>query len=285
MAFIMRRTRPERFVQMGLSITHLGSGSKGNSTLIASERAKILIDQGFSGRQLELRLKEINIHPSEIDAIIISHHHGDHSSGAAIAHKRWGVPLFANFQTAAALGYDLIHQVTIFENLERMEFSDLSVLPIPVPHDKAHNVGFIISHHGSTERAAIFSDLGSWTDEIISHIAGCSHISIEANYDEKLLWNGPYSPRLKERISGRGGHLSNKQTGLFLKEVVSKYTKSIVLTHLSEKNNRPYLAESTVLFHIGELFEGDIAVTSQSGPQFSHYIGANEEKAKVIEIL
>lgn len=270
---------------MGLSITHLGSGSSGNSTLIASPKAKILIDQGFSGRQLEIRLKEIGIHPSEIDAIIISHHHGDHGGGAAISHKRWGIPLFANFRTAAALGFDLVNQVTIFENLERMEFLDLSVLPIPVPHDGADNVGFVIGHHDSIERAAIFSDLGSWTDEIIAHVSGCSHISIEANYDEKLLWNGPYSPRLKERISGRGGHLSNEQTGLFLKEIVDKSTKSIVLTHLSEKNNRPYLAESTVLYHIDEIFEGDIAIAGQKGPQFSHYIATDESEAKVIEIL
>ena len=98
-------------------------------------------------------------------------------------------------------------------------------------------------------------------------------ISIEANYDHRRLWNGPYANSLKERISGRGGHLSNEQTGELLSKVVNERTKSLVLTHLSKQNNRPHLAESTVLYHIDEIFEGDIAISLQDGPTFCNYIG------------
>lgn len=261
------------FRHMSLSITHLGTGSKGNATLLATDTSKVLIDQGFSGKELERRLRQLEIDPTEIDGIVISHHHGDHGGGAAIANKRWGIPLFSNFRTAGALGLDLVSGVTLFEDLERMEIgTDISLLPVPVPHDGADNVGFIVSR-GSGERAAVFTDLGSWTDEIIQHLQGCSHISIEANYDHRRLWDGPYAYSLKERISSRGGHLSNQQTGELLSKVVSERTKSIVLTHLSEQNNQPHLAESAVLYHIDELFEGDIAISLQEGPHFTHFIG------------
>ena len=261
---------------MSLSITHLGSGSRGNSTLIESEDTKILIDNGFSGRQLEKRLSVMELTPQNIDGIIISHHHGDHGGGAAIAHKKWGIPLWSNFRTAAALGLDLLNEVTLFENLERIDINQqISILPVPVPHDGADNVGFIVNGKGN-ERAAVVTDLGSWTDELVNHLGSCSHISIESNYDVELLWNGPYNESLKRRITGRGGHLSNEQTGKLMAEVVSSKTKSIVLSHLSKQNNKPHLAESSVLYHIDEIFEGDIAISQQDGPEFTHFIGQSE---------
>ena len=136
-------------------------------------------------------------------------------------------------------------------------------------------MGFIASKGGG-ERAAVFTDLGSWTDEIIQHLKGCAHISMEANYDQRKLWNGPYANSLKERISGRGGHLSNTQSGELLSKVVNNRTKSIVLSHLSNQNNRPHLAESTVLYHIDEIFEGDIAISLQDGPSFSNFVGQSD---------
>ena len=261
---------------MSLSLTHLGTGSRGNATLVESGDAKILIDQGFSGKQLEKRLARMEIRPEEIDAIVLTHHHGDHGGGASIAQRRWNIPIFCNDRTATALNLDL-KGVQLFENLDALEFADdLALLPVPVPHSGADNVAFIASHRG--ERGAVITDLGSWTDELVNHVSGCQHISIEANYDYNRLWNGPYPMRLKERIAGRGGHLSNDQTGEFLSKVVSKDTRSIVLTHLSEKNNAPHLAESTVLYHVDDLFEGDIRVSLQDGPEFTHHIGQSESE-------
>ena len=261
-------------LDMSLAFTHLGTGSRGNATLIESSNAKILIDQGFSGKQLEARLARMEIKPSEIDAIVLTHHHGDHGGGAAIAERRWGIPIYCNDRTATALNLDL-RNVQLFESLEALTFDeDLALLPVPVPHTGADNVAFVASHKG--ERGAVITDLGSWTDELVNHVSGCQHISIEANYDNNRLWNGPYPMRLKDRIAGRGGHLSNDQTGQFLSNVVSKDTRSIVLTHLSEKNNAPHLAESTVLYHLDDLFEGDIQISLQDGPEFTHHIGQTE---------
>jgi len=259
---------------MSLSFTHLGTGSRGNATLVESGDAKVLIDQGFSGKQLEIRLARMDIKPQEIDAIVLTHHHSDHGGGASIAQRRWDIPIFCNDRTATALNLDL-RNVHLFESLEVLEFADdLALLPVPVPHSGADNVAFIASHRG--ERGAVITDLGSWTDELVNHVSGCQHISIEANYDHQRLWNGPYPMRLKDRIAGRGGHLSNDQTGQFLSQVVDKETRSLVLTHLSEKNNAPHLAESTVLHQIDELFEGDIRISLQDGPEFTHHIGQTE---------
>ena len=260
---------------MGMTLTHLGTGSRGNATLLETEHAKVLIDQGFSGAQLEKRLGRLKIHPTDIDFIFISHHHGDHGGGAAIAQKRWNINVQANHRTAEELG--LIPELThYFESLDMIHVGpDLVVLPVPVPHSGADNVAFIASHNGG--RAAVITDLGSWTEELVTHVRGCEHIAIEANYDHNRLMNGPYPYSLKNRISGRGGHLSNSQTGQFLAQVCTPATKSISLTHLSEKNNRPHLAESTVLYHIDEVFTGDISISLQDGPERSHYIAKSEQ--------
>ena len=261
-------------LDMSLAFTHLGTGSRGNATLVESGDAKVLIDQGFSGKQLETRLARMDIRPQEIDAIVLTHHHGDHGGGASIAQRRWDIPIYCNDRTATALNLDL-RNVHLFESLEALDFADdLALLPVPVPHSGAVIVAFIASVRG--ERGAVITDLGAWTDELVNHVSGCQHISIEANYDNKRLWNGPYPMRLKDRIAGRGGHLSNDQTGQFLSHVVDKNTRSIVLTHLSEKNNAPHLAESTVLYHLDDLFEGDIQISLQDGPEFTHHIGQSE---------
>lgn len=256
---------------MKLRITHLGTGSRGNSTLLESDDVKVLLDQGFSGAQLEKRLAMLNIHPTEIDCALISHHHGDHGGGACIAQKKWEMQILANERTAMELGLDP-KLTTYFGPLDVVRIGEkLSILTVPVPHSGADNVAFVASYEG--ERAAVITDLGDWTDELVKHVRGCQHISVEANYDVKKLDSGPYPYSLKERIRSRGGHLSNQQTGQFLAEVCTKDTRSIVLTHLSDKNNSPHLAESTVLYYIGDMFEGDIQISKQDGPDVTHYIG------------
>lgn len=264
-------TRWDFDVHMTLKITHLGTGSRGNSTLLETDEVKVLIDQGFSGAQLAKRLGLLGILPEEIDCALISHHHGDHGGGASIAQRKWEMQILANERTAQELNLDPM-LTSYFDSLDIIRIGDeLSVLPVPVPHSGSDNVAFIASYRG--ERAAVITDLGSWTDELVKHVYGCEHISIEANYDENRLNSGPYPFSLKERIRGRGGHLSNNQTGEFLAEVCTKATRSIVLTHLSEKNNSPHLAESTVLYHISEIFDGDIHISLQDGPEMTHYIG------------
>ena len=160
--------------------------------------------------------------------------------------------------------------------MERLHISDnLSLLPVCVPHDDADNVA-IIASNGEGKRAAIVTDLGEPTIELMKHLSGCEHISIEANYDLNKLISGPYPPSLKKRITGRGGHLSNEQAADILAEVLHPKLKSIVLCHLSEKNNAPHLAESEVLHQIGDNFQGVLSISRQEGPDFSNLLGQSD---------
>ena len=267
---------------MGLRITHLGSGSRGNSTLLESENCKVLIDCGFSLKQTERRLSRISIEPREIDAIFVTHHHGDHSKSALKASQKWGSRLYCNLETAMKLGWNPISDCRTFGNLERININEeISVLPIPIPHDDAENIALIVSN-GDGNRAGFVTDLGEATVELKRHLKGCAHISIEANYDHSKLMQGPYPDSLKRRITSRGGHLSNSQTAEILNEVMTPELKTIVLCHLSDKNNAPHLAESEVLMRIGEEFKGMIFISEQSGPEFKIVIGEKNLETKIM---
>ena len=262
------QTSPQVMFVMGLQITHLGSGSRGNSTLLESDDCKVLIDCGFSLKQIEKRLFRAEVDPGLIDAIFVTHHHGDHSKSALMASKKWGSRLYCNIETAMKMGWNPISDCRTFGSLERVEVrNEISVLPIPIPHDDAENIALIVSN-GDGNRAGFVTDLGEATVELKRHLRGCTHISIEANYDHSKLMQGPYPDSLKRRISGRGGHLSNSQTAEILREIMNPGLKSIVLCHLSDKNNAPHIAESEVLMRIGDEFKGEIFISEQSGPNF-----------------
>jgi phosphoribosyl 1,2-cyclic phosphodiesterase len=266
---------------MGIGITHLGSGSRGNATIVSSGDCNVLVDCGFSLKQTEKRLGIAGFEPNAIDSIVVTHHHKDHSGSALRASKKWDSKLHCNLGTASKMGWDFVEECTTFGNLERVQFSsELSMLPVPVPHDDADNVALIASD-GDGDRAAIVTDLGEAPQDLIKHLSGCKHISIEANYDHQRLVGGPYPDSLKRRISGRGGHLSNRQAGEILLEVLHDDLESIVLCHLSEKNNAPHLAESEVLMSIGDEFAGNISISKQLGPEFSYWTGQTEPNSIV----
>ncbi|MBF27237.1 MAG: MBL fold metallo-hydrolase [Euryarchaeota archaeon] len=269
-------------IGVGLQITHLGSGSRGNCTLLESDNCKVLIDCGFSLKQTEKRLSRIEIEPSSIDAILITHHHGDHSRSALKASQKWDAKLYCNIETAIKMGWNPILDCRTFGNLERININEeISVLPIPIPHDDAENIALIVSN-GDGNRAGFVTDLGEATVELKRHLKGCAHISIEANYDHSKLMQGPYPDSLKRRITSRGGHLSNSQTAEILNEVMTPELKTIVLCHLSDKNNAPHLAESEVLMRIGEEYKGMIFISEQSGPEFKIVIGEKNLETKIM---
>tara|TARA_B100000575_G_scaffold1544_1_gene1167 strand:- start:10553 stop:11443 length:891 start_codon:yes stop_codon:yes gene_type:complete len=263
-------------IAVTLEITHLGSGSRGNSVLLSTPESKVMIDCGFSLKKIESKLDKMDVNPHDIDTILVTHHHSDHSKSAFRASKKWGCNLISNAETARRLEWGGVSRLKIFSELERIEAGvDISLLPVPVPHDDAENVA-VIACGKNGKRAAVVTDLGEVTTELISHLKKCDHISIEANYDHDRLMRGGYPDSLKRRVSGRGGHLSNYQTAKALQEIVHPGLRSIVLCHLSESNNLPHIAESEVLMGICESFNGSLRISKQDGPEFSNYIGQSD---------
>jgi phosphoribosyl 1,2-cyclic phosphodiesterase len=220
----------------------LGSGSDGNATLVEGGSARVLLDAGLGPRQLAERLQSAGVDPAALDAVFLSHEHGDHARGAAAFSRRWGVPLAATRKTLDAAGFDLarLPPVQPIEPGETRTIRRLSVRALSVPHDAARPLAFVVA----TERSALghATDLGHLSRGLVSAFAACETVLLESNYDPAMLRDGPYPWSLKERILGPFGHLSNGDAARLLEKGLGPCCRVVVLAHLSRRNNHPELA-------------------------------------------
>jgi len=220
----------------------LGSGSAGNSTLVEGTRGRLLIDCGLSARETARRLEQVGCEPRSIDAVVISHEHGDHVRGAARFSRRFGVPVRTTISTARAAGLaepdvaGLIHT----EAGRPFTVGDLEVRPFSVPHDAVDNVGLIVECGGT--RLGYATDLGHPSTLVMETLRDCDVLVTEANHDPDLLREGPYPWSVKQRILGRHGHLSNNEMAEVVAGVATARTRHLFLAHMSETNNTPALA-------------------------------------------
>jgi len=222
----------------------LGSGSSGNATLIEAGAARLLVDAGLSARDLAERLESAGVDPASLDAVLLSHEHGDHARGAASFARRWGVPLAATAGTEAALGIDPEKAVP-FQRLlpgSTHRFGEALVRPIPVPHDAAEPVAFVVEAGG--RRFGHATDLGHLTRGLVAAFRHCDALLIESNHDPALLRQGPYPWSLKERILSPLGHLSNRDVARYLHTGLGSECRTVVLAHISEKNNHTELVRA-----------------------------------------
>ena len=226
------------------SITALYSGSKGNSVLIESENAKILIDAGKSARSLCTALCEIGKSIDEIDAIFITHEHRDHVSALEVLLKKHKIPVHIVGASARKL---LLKGLSVYEELIcihppvfTVELGDMKITSFPTPHDSEFSVGYTVEI--GEKRIGYATDIGYITNEIKGALCGCESVVLECNHDVDMLMNGPYPPDLKLRIRSNRGHLSNSDCAEFASELCFLGTKNILLAHLSEENNDPSLA-------------------------------------------
>jgi phosphoribosyl 1,2-cyclic phosphodiesterase len=232
---------------MAFKLCVLASGSKGNCTVMATESTRILIDAGLSGKETDRRLREAGWELDAIDAICVSHEHDDHKASLGILQRRLGVPLYSNAGTIEALERTPKQsglEWRVFTNGSPFEVGDLLVEPFSVPHDSYDPVGFIVK--AGDIRIGIVTDMGTPTELIRQRLRGCRAIVMEANHDEGMLRDAPRPWSLKQRISGRQGHLSNAQAGDLLAEVAGERLEVVFLAHLSDDCNAPALAEKTV---------------------------------------
>jgi len=224
-------------------LASLGSGSRGNGTLIQLGSELFLVDCGFTLKQTEARLERLELKAADISAVLVTHEHSDHMSGvAALAHK-YALPVYATYGTlncAAAARGSLIGR-TIDAHMP-IRIGDVTVQPVVVPHDAREPVQFVF-HHGDT-RIGVISDLGHVTPHVVEHYQALDLLLMESNHDREMLLRGRYPQSVKQRIAGNLGHLSNEQAADFLSQVAHRELK-VVIGHVSEENNHQDLLQRT----------------------------------------
>lgn len=231
---------------MSLTICILGSGSSGNSTYVASEQTAILIDAGLTAKRTTERLEQIGIAPERLQGICLSHEHNDHTGGLRVLHKRYGIPLYANSGTREALIRDpamVPLPWNIFTTGAPFQIGDLLIEPFSVPHDAYDPVGFIV--HNASARVGVVTDMGMPTALVRERLKRCHAVVLESNHDERLLQDATRPWSLKQRITGRQGHLSNRVAATLAAEIAGPDLRHIFLAHLSEDCNRHDLALET----------------------------------------
>ena len=226
----------------------LASGSSGNSIYVGSEQTAVLVDVGINCKGLCLALDSRGLSPADLSGILITHEHSDHVKGLDVFAKRYSTPIYINQKTwnrlRPRLKYAELMDVRIVENDSQFVVGDIEVKSFSTPHDAVDSMGFRLNT--GRHVVSVFTDLGKTNERLIDAVAGSDLIYIEANYDPDMLKNGPYPWDLKQRISGEFGHLSNLDCADGILELLNRGTSRFVLSHLSEHNNFPELAELTV---------------------------------------
>ncbi|WP_185266930.1 MBL fold metallo-hydrolase [Halopseudomonas xiamenensis] len=217
----------------------LGSGSRGNATLIEYQRTRLLVDCGFSLRATEQRLALAGLSPRQLTAILVTHEHSDHIKGVERLAQRYGLPVYMTAGTRQALG-DSELPVQLIRFGEDFVIGDIQVTPVPVPHDAREPCQFIFD--SGSHRLGVLTDTGTITPLIVEMYSGLDALFLEANYDPQMLASGPYPPFLRARVGGSLGHLSNQQAAGLLEAIDISTLRHVAIAHISEKNNRPELA-------------------------------------------
>ncbi len=261
--------RPRRGIQVALIVTVLGSGSEGNATLVESDGVAVLIDAGFSGRDLEQRIESVGVSVSSLAGIVISHDHGDHTRGMGILARRFGVPLHLTEKTRIACHALLSGKEKVYDyaSSEPFMIGPFEVQPFLTVHDAADPVAVAIEHKPTGSRMGIATDLGRPTASVRASLRNCHVLILEANHDEAMLWNGPYPWSVKQRIASSHGHLSNRAAGQLLKELFHPGLGAVVLAHLSVHCNTAGVAQAIpekVLDRLG--YKGTLQVAPQDRP-------------------
>lgn len=224
----------------------LASGSKGNCIYLGTDNTKILIDAGLSAKSIIAKLAEINVDIQDIDAILITHEHGDHIQGLKVLALRMGIPVLANTETAKGI-VDAISdcpKFKIFSTGETFEFGDLEIHPFSVQHDTLDPVAFTIRTNDL--KLGFCTDLGFVTTLVTNHLRDCDYLYVEANHQPSMVHASPRPMVYKQRVLSRSGHLSNEACGHLLSEVAHAGLKHVHLAHLSSECNTPDVAMNVI---------------------------------------
>lgn len=239
---------------MGIRFCSLSSGSSGNCQYIETDKIKVLVDAGLSGRRIESLLSSIGVSIKDIDCILVTHEHIDHVKGIGVISRKYDIPIYANEKTWVCMS-NLIGEIQeknikIIQSNESFQLKDLGIHPFSIFHDAADPVGYCFYHKNI--KISIMTDTGWVNDNMKKAIEGSNLYVIESNHDLKMLKEGKYPWYLKKRILSTRGHLSNVDAGRVLSEVIKGNKETVLLAHLSKENNIPSLAYETVSKYIKE---------------------------------
>jgi phosphoribosyl 1,2-cyclic phosphodiesterase len=261
---------------MGVSLTMLASGSRGNTALVSSSMTRVLVDAGISCRETFKRMKALGEDPHSLSAILITHEHCDHIYGLAVLARRLNIPVYMTAATHQAWARSLRDDAGELPKLERLEIfsagrgfqvGDIAVMPFTIPHDAADPVGFTFRSEGV--KLGLATDLGYIPISISDHLRGCDVLVMESNHDLEMLRVGPYPWSVKQRVMSRVGHLSNAALADFFLSDYDGDAAYVVLAHLSEHNNHPELARSAAEKALGSrrtLLRNRVMLATQSEP-------------------
>ena len=223
----------------------LGSGSKGNATLVQAMDTLVMVDCGFSLRETLRRLSLLGVEPQQLDALLVTHEHSDHSSGVAALSRKYQLPVYLSHGTANAGRCDGSHELRCFNCEDSFEIGALQVKAVAVPHDAREPCQYLLSRGQQT--LGILTDLGSITPHVVENYRGCHSLLLEFNHDLQMLLEGSYPPQLKRRVGGDWGHLNNEQAADLLRQLDATALEHLVVAHVSEQNNSREQAEQALL--------------------------------------
>jgi phosphoribosyl 1,2-cyclic phosphodiesterase len=235
---------------MALYIASLNSGSNGNCYYIGNNTDAVLIDVGISCREVEKRLKQLDLQVKKIKAIFISHEHGDHIKGVTTFANKHKLPVYITDATAKQGIHLIRHLSKSFSATIPVTIGELSVTAFSKYHDAIDPHSFIINYSGIT--VGVFTDIGKVCKEVVANFKQCHAVFLEANYDEAMLENGRYPLHLKNRIRGGNGHLSNNQALQLFTKHKPPFLSHLILSHLSKENNSPEIVENLFAAYAGE---------------------------------
>lgn len=222
----------------------LGSGSRGNGTLVEQDNTCILVDCGFTLKEIEKRLARLGKNPAELTAILITHEHADHVSGVGMLARKYEIPVWMTPGTWSAQRFGDLPALQFFSSHECFAIDALEIQPFPVPHDAREPSQFVFGN--GAHRLGLLTDTGSCTPYIERMLSACDALLIECNHDSMMLAEGSYSASLKHRVGGSLGHLSNAQAAQLLTRLDCSRLQHLIAMHLSEKNNTPTLARQAL---------------------------------------
>lgn len=229
-----------------MRVISLQSGSNGNCIYVEAGGVKLLFDAGISGIQAKQRLALHGRDIAEVDAVLISHDHVDHSRCMGVYHRKFGLPIYTTAKTyraASRYGLGAIDGPRHFAAGETLRFGRVTVETISTPHDAADGVAFVVDDGKS--RLGVLTDLGHVFDGLESLVGSLDAVLLESNYDPHMLANGLYPDWLKQRVEGPAGHISNIEAAELLHATATARLKWVCLAHLSQENNTPTLALKT----------------------------------------